>query len=296
MWYHLLDLTTPRFGPRKPYKEAIDAIDVKRMAKVLNDCGAGYLLLNVNHGNPTCPAPIASWEALHPGWTTKRDLIGELADALEPYGIKLMLYMNCPGVGKLVQQAGTAIDVPTFSEAEYSRQLIRVFEEFGHRYGEKVAGYWLDSWFQTIESYPNLPNEAINRAMKAGFSGRLVSVNHWAFPTEVQWQDYWSGEITDLPAKPFGSRYIRRGAGAGLQAHSAIYLDAPWFHIKENTEMEPPRYTAAELAKYIRTCQRDQAPVTIGVGIYQDGSVGPASMKVLAELRGLIRNGGKRAS
>src|SRR3546814_11605927 len=78
----------------------------------------------------------------------------------------------------------------------------------------------------------------------------------------VEWQDYWSGEITDLPAKPFKTRYIGRGAGAGLQAHSAIRFDAPWFHITQDTPMEPPRYTAAELADYIRICQGDRAPVT----------------------------------
>src|SRR3546814_6273395 len=74
------------------------------LAKMVADCGASYLIWAVNHGHPTCPAPIKSWEKLHPGWTTKRDFIGELADALGKHGIRLMLYMNCPGIGKLEQQ------------------------------------------------------------------------------------------------------------------------------------------------------------------------------------------------
>src|SRR3546814_14232601 len=94
----------------------------------------------------------------------------------------------------------------------------------------------------------------------------MVALNYWAFPIEVEWQDYWSGEITDLPAKPFKTRYIGRGAGAGLQAHSAIRFDAPWFHIPQDTPMEPPRYTAAEPAEYIRICPGSPAPVTLGVG------------------------------
>lgn len=295
MWFHFLDLTTPRSGPRKPYKEAVAALDVKKLARMVDDCGAKYLIFTTNHGNPTCPAPIRAWEKLHPGWTTERDLIGELADALGSYGIKLMLYQNCPGTGMLLQQNGGALDVPMFSEVEYARQLVSVFEEFGARYGNKVAGWWLDSWFQTMESYPNLPNEAIFRAIKSGSRDTMVSVNHWAFPTEVQWQDYWCGEITDLPAKPFGARYITHGAGVGLQAHAAIRLDAPWFHITENAEMEPPRYTAKELADYIRICQHDQAPVTLGVGIYQDGTIGPQSYAVLKQLKAMIRKGGKPA-
>src|SRR3546814_18316908 len=89
------------------------------------------------------------------------------------------------------------------------------------------------SWFQTTESYPNLPHEALFDAVKTGNPDRMVALNYWAFPIEVEWQDYWSGEITDLPAKPFKTRYIGRGAGAGLQAHSAIRFDAPWVTIQQ---------------------------------------------------------------
>jgi hypothetical protein len=295
MWFHFLDLTTPPKGSRKPYKEAVAALDVKALARMVDDCGAKYLIFTVNHGNPTCPAPIRAWEKLHPGWTTERDLIGDLSDALGQHGIRLMLYQNCPGTGMLLQQPGGALDVPAFSEADYARQLVSVFEEFGARYGNKIAGWWLDSWFQTMEAYPNLPNEAIYRAIKSGSRETLVSVNHWALPTEVQWQDYWCGEITDLPAKPFGSRYLNRGPGVGLQAHAAIRLDDPWFHISENTPIQAPRYTAQQLADYVRSCQHDQAPVTFGVGLYQDGTIGPQSYDVLRQLRGMIRGGGKPA-
>lgn len=288
MWFHYLDLTEPRHGARKPYKDAVNALDVKKLAKLVDDCGARYLILTVNHGNPTCPAPIESWEALHPGWTTRRDLIGELADALGRHGIKLMLYMNCPGLGNLVQLNGGAVDQPSVSEEEYARRLITVFEEFGRRYGDKVVGYWLDSWFQTIESYPNLPFEKLNAAVKSGNRDCMIAYNHWAFPSETPWQDYWAGELTDLPLKPFKSRHVTRGAGQGLQAHAAMRLDDPWFHIKSETEIEAPRYTAAELAEYIKSCKRDQAPVTLGVGIYQDGTIGPRSLAVLKELRQLV--------
>ena len=65
-----------------------------------------------------------------------------------------------------------------------------------------------------------------------------------------------------------------------------------WTHLKE---MEPPRYSAAQLADYIRTCRRDGAPVTLGVGIFQDDTIGPKSLAVLKELSGKIRGPGPRA-
>jgi hypothetical protein len=197
--------------------------------------------------------------------------------------------MNCPGLGDLLQPPHQAIDVPKYSEERYAEILVKVFTEIGLRYGDRVAGYWLDSWFQTDESYPNLPFEVIDRAIKAGYSDRLVAFNYWAFPIETDWQDYWAGELTDLPLKRFGSRYIRRGAGKGLQAHSAIRLDDPWFHITPNTDIQAPRYTAAQLTEYIKTCMEDQAVVSFGVGIYQDGTIGERSLQVLRQVRQAIR-------
>jgi hypothetical protein len=289
VWFHFLDLTTPRRGPRKPYAQAVDELDVEALADLVADTGAGHMILTTNHGHPTCPAPIRSWEELHPGWTTRRDLIADLAGALNRRRIRLMLYMNCPGLGDLIQNSADAIDRPRFSEEQYAEILVKVFTELGLRYGSRVAGYWLDSWFQTDESYPNLPFRELDRAIKAGYPDRMVAYNYWAFPIETEWQDYWAGELTDLPLKRFGSRYIRRGAGKGLQAHSAIRLDDPWFHITPNTDIQPPRYTAAQLTEYIRTCMEDKAVVTFGVGIYQDGTISEASRQVLREVRRSIR-------
>lgn len=289
VWFHFLDLTTPRRGPRKPYAQAVNDLDVEALASLVAETGAAYVILTTNHGDPTCPAPIRSWEELHPGWTTRRDLIADFAGALHRRGKRLLLYMNCPGLGNLLQGPGGAIDQPQYSEERYAEILIKVFTEFGLRYGDRVAGYWLDSWFQTTESYPNLPFEALSRAVKAGYADRMVAYNYWTFPIETEWQDYWAGELTDLPLKRFGSRYIRRGAGKGLQAHAAIRLDDPWFHITPNTDIQPPRYTTVQLTEYIRTCMEDQAAVTFGVGIYQDGTISEASRQVLQQVRRAIR-------
>ena len=289
VWFHFFDLTTPRRGPRKPYAQAVNDLDVEVLGSLVEETGAGYVILTTNLGNPTCPAPIRSWEELHPGWTTQRDLIADFAGALNRRGIRLLLYMNCPALGGLRQSSVGVFDRPRYSEERYAEILVKVFTEFGLRYGSRVAGFWLDSWFQTTEFYPNLPFEALSRAIKAGYPDRMVAYNHWAFPIETEWQDYWAGELTDLPLKRFGSRYIRRGAGKGLQAHSAIRLDDNWFHITPNTDIRSPRYTAAQLTEYIKTCMEDQAAVTFGVGIYQDGTISEASRQVLRQVRRGIR-------
>jgi hypothetical protein len=289
LWFHFLDLTTPPHGPRKPYDQAVDALDVGKLVATVAETGAKYLIFTVNHGNPTCPAPIRSWEALHPGWTTKRDLIGELAAALNRRGMRLMLYMNPPGIGGMSLNPGTVNGIPGYNEDEYASQLIAVFREFGERYGTRVAGYWFDSTFEATECYPNLPFEALNDAIKTGYPDRMVAWNNWVFPAETEWQDYFAGELTDLPLKSYGGRYIGWGVAKGLQGHVALRFDADWLHIAQDKPMPPPRFKASELADYIRSCQALQVPVTLGVGLFQDGSIGPEAMPVLREVRRLVR-------
>src|SRR3546814_9114159 len=48
MWFHFLDLTTPRQGPPVPYEQSINALDAKKLAKMVADCGASYLIWAVN--------------------------------------------------------------------------------------------------------------------------------------------------------------------------------------------------------------------------------------------------------
>lgn len=291
LWFHFLDLTTPPKGPRVPYEQAVNAFDVEKHVAMVAETGAKYMIWAVNHGDPTCPAPMKSWEKLHPGWTTKRDLIGELADALGKRGIRLMLYMNPPGIGGMDLNPGSVNGIPRFNEDEYANHLIGVFREFGERYGRRVAGYWFDSTFEASECYPNLPFEAINDAVKTGYSDRLVAWNNWVFPAETEWQDYFAGELTDLPVKSYGGRYIAHGVAKGLQGHVALRFDADWLHITQDAPMPPPRYKPAELAEFIRARQAEQVPVTLGVGIFQDGSWGPEALPVLRELGRLVRGG-----
>ncbi|RYG75127.1 MAG: hypothetical protein EON59_18530, partial [Alphaproteobacteria bacterium] len=289
VWFHFLDLTTPPHGPRVPYEQAVNALDVEKLVTAVAETGARYMMWTVNHGNPTCPAPIKSWEKLHPGMTTKRDLISELADALGRRGIRLMLYMNPPGVGGMALNPGTVNGIPAYNEDEYANNLISVFREFGERYGPRVAGYWFDSTFEATECYPNLPFEALNDALRTGHPDRLVAWNNWVFPHETDWQDYFAGELTDLPVKSYGGRYITSGVAKGLQGHVALRFDADWLHITQDKPMPPPRFKAGELADFIRASQAEQVPVTLGVGIFQDGSFGPQAMPVLREVRRLVR-------
>ncbi len=155
--------------------------------------GAGYVIFTVNHAHPHCPAPIHAWEEIHPGSTTRRDLIGEMADALQKRGIRFLLYIHSPVLSKLGDMLPSGYYDLTYSEEQVAEIHKNVLDEIGTRYGNKLDGYWFDSWFQTLGAYPDLPLEAIYRFGKIGNPKRIATYNFWVFPVQNPWQDYWAG-------------------------------------------------------------------------------------------------------
>jgi Alpha-L-fucosidase len=285
--FHWTDFTLPRDGIKKPYPEAVNTFDVNAFARLMGEIGAAYVIFTVNHAHPHCPAPIQSWEAVHPGWTTRRDLIGDIADALEKRGIRLMLYINSPVLTNFGKTGETGLYELTFSEEQFTEIHKNVLSEIGSRYGEKLAGYWFDSWYQSLAAYPDVPIEAIYRYCKVGNPCRITAFNFWIFPVLTPWQDYWAGELYSLQ-NPFESRYIQRGAGTGFQAHGMVSLLPSWVH-SEAGPIPPPQFSTEDLIAHVKANMAHQAVTTINIGIYQDGTMEQSSIEMMRQLRSTIR-------
>jgi hypothetical protein len=269
--FHWTDLTQPRDGMKKPYPEAVSAFDVDAFTKLMGEIGAAYVIFTLNHAHPHCPAPIQSWEAIHPGWTTRRDLIGDIEGALEKRGIRLILYINSPVLTNFGTTGETGLYELTFSGEQFTEIHKNVLSEIGSRYGEKLAGYWFDSWYQLLAAYPDVPIEAVYRYCKVGNPCRITAFNFWIFLVLTPWQDYWAGELY-APQNPFESRYIQRGAGAGFQAHGMVSMLPSWVH-SETGPIPPPQFSTEELIGHVKANVEHQAVTTINIGIYQDGTI-----------------------
>jgi hypothetical protein len=285
--FHWTDFTQPRDGMKKPYPEAVNAFDVDTFARLIGEIGAGYVIVTLNHAHPHCPAPIQSWEAIHPGWTTRRDLIGDISDALEKRGIRFLLYINSPVLTKLGGIGATGLYELTCSEERFTEIHKDVLSEIGSRYRDKLAGYWFDSWYQSLAAYPDVPIEAIYRYCKVGNPDRIAAFNFWIFPVLTPWQDYWAGELNALQ-NPFESRYIQRGAGTGFQAHGMVSMLPSWVH-SETGPIPPPQFSTEDLIAHVKTNMEHQAVTTINIGIYQDGTIEQSSLDLMRQLRRAIR-------
>jgi len=77
------------------FNEAVNSFDVKKFAKMANDVGASWVLITMSQSTGVTCAPNHYMEELSGlKLGTERDLVLDVYDALEPYGIKLMLYFH----------------------------------------------------------------------------------------------------------------------------------------------------------------------------------------------------------
>jgi hypothetical protein len=276
LMFHWTSQSIGRDGTNKPFAEAVPDFPVDRFVEMVAATGAGYVLFTVGHAQPYCPAPLSSWEKYFPGKTTKRDLIAELAEALNAKGIKLMCYFPAHVIGKY----------PKASSQEFTQMTSDILNEFGERYGEKVAGYWFDGFYQCFEKYPDFSFRDFYKVCKAGNSNRIIALNSWIYPSVTEWQDYWAGETSSPVGLPVNGTNAR-GPGQGLRYQSLIIMEPYW--VQQKVDMPAPRFDAQTLGDYVSQCMKNGGAVTINLGIYQDGSVDPRAVDLLKEIRQRIR-------
>lgn len=276
LMFHWTSQSVSEDGTQKTFAKAVDDFDVNAFAGMVESTGAGYVIFTVSHAEPYCPAPLKSWEKFHPGYTTRRDLIDEIATALNARGIKLICYFPPFIIGRH----------RNLNEREFTKLSMDVITEFGERYGKKVAGYWFDGWYQGFEEYPDFPFKRFFQVCKIGNPDRIMALNSWIYPAVTVWEEYWAGE-TASPVLPPKEGTIERGPGKGLRYQALIIMEPYW--VQQKAEMPDPRFNAEELSKYIAECMKQGGAVTINLGIYQDGTVDKRALQIMKEVRKLIR-------
>ena len=273
LMFHWTSQSIGKDGTHKPYAQAVDDFDVKPFADMVEETGAGYVFLTIGHAESYCPGPIKAWEKYHPGKTTRRDLIAEMADALNAKGIKMMCYLNVASLARY----------PRSGEEEFTRIMTEVVTEFGQHYKEKVAGYWFDCCYQAREKYPGFSFREFFKTCKAGNPNRILTLNSWIYPNVSEWQEYWAGEVGSPVGLPVNGTTPENGPGAGLRYHALLLMEPYW--VQQRVDMPRPQFTAQRLGDYVSQCKANGGAVTINLGIYQDGTVDPNAVNVLKEVR-----------
>ena len=134
--------------------EFANLFDVKEFANQMEAIGVEYVFFTGWHAAMYCLGPNAAMDKWLPGHTTQRDLIGELADALNEKGIKLVIYAHPNDAHDLKPEEQAKVGYTKFDKANpqpipaCNDFINEVYGEFAARYGKKpnVLGFWWDSW------------------------------------------------------------------------------------------------------------------------------------------------------
>ncbi len=293
---HWTALSRPVSGEPLTFDQAVDEFDAQRFVARIADCGAQHLLFTTTHALQQLPAPCESIDAILPARTTRRDLIGDLADACIARGLRFLLYYNhsCNGQDDTTWANAVGYYGPDFDR--FAGNICAIVGELSERYAERVSAWWFDSAYaldprgpeNTVTAELNgfqFPWPSMTAAAKRGNPNRLVCYNPGAWPPKwkfmyTQHQDYLPGEANDLIEVPTGRYHAN-----GLQNHRWVCLDnADWVHSRPNTPLASARYSAEQLRAYVSAAHACHTPVTFNIDIDQRGEVLEDTLALLATI------------
>lgn len=292
LFIHWNARSQPRKGKAKSYKEAVNDFNVDAFAAMVKSTGADFIVFTTSWALQTFPGPLASLDSLLPGNTTQRDLIADVADALQVYGIRLIIYCNFR-IDRLGWRKENMLS--SAKSTGYFNSLISIYKEIGERYGGKIAGVWIDDGM-TLYPY-NAPFEKMTAVLKQKNKNIVVGYNSWIYPGFTDFQDFYGGElgITPNAATPKylaigGDGYFTAGPQKGLKATFCGLLEpGDWTHTKPDEDIPYPLLSVDSLAHIVQMAiDRKNLPI-MNVQIYQDGIISPKTQSLLKQLNKKIR-------
>ncbi|YCM42775.1 alpha-L-fucosidase [Verrucomicrobiaceae bacterium 227] len=293
---------TPPEGPIKPWEEKVNDFDLDALIKLVDESGASYVLWSATWGNQSISAPVKSLDALIAGRTTRRDLLGEIAERLHERGVKLIFYYHY-GYECYHSLDTEWLEAAGGFEADKSTlytNVLKIISELGLRYGDQLDGWWFDGGARFLNCHfdgspgadgiLSAPFKEITMAARAGNPERLVAYNSWVKPNVTAYQDYYGGEgATSFNPADLDNGVFKKGRQKGLQAHGCFPLERRWGHIDLNTPISKPRYDVKQMTAFVRKAIANRYPLSINLEMYEDGSVSPESRALLKELKAVIR-------
>jgi len=279
------------------WNELVDNFDCEGLAKQLSDAGAGYLIMTVRHGPVFFISPNSAYDRITgqvPSRCSNRDLIADLADALAKYDIKLIAYMlgQAPSMNEAeIKGFGVRSDDyyragPFTRNAEALLRWQDVFREYSLRWGDKVAGWWIDACYRpnTMYRQPDAPNfESMAAAARAGNPDSIVTFNPGRFPrlkSITIHEDYIAGEVNDLDRLSF--RYRHEGMIDKKQIHALSFLGSFW-------GQGEPRFTDEEVVRYSLNVREVDGAITWDCPVYPNGLIKEPFMKQLRSIGKAVR-------
>jgi hypothetical protein len=292
LMFHWTSQTVPRQGPPQSYCDAVRNFDVERFADTVSQMGGGFVVFTTSHAGFYFPGPNPVIDNILPGRTCSRDLVGDLADALNHRNIRLELYFH-PGHDDAQWWQRTHFHE---DKSAYFRQWCAIVSAMGNRYGKRLAGFWFDDAAFTY--YPfNPPWEQMTAAARAGNPDRVIAYNSWILPKLNDFYDFFAGENPSWETKYENLDYLPVGGTGrftggpqeGLQAEVLPLINGDWGHFKLDQPIGAPRLSAAAIVPILKNAlSRKEVPV-LDVELYQDGTISPETFRLFQAIQHAIK-------
>ncbi len=264
-------------GKETDWDSCVNEFDTERYADIMHEVGAGYVIFTIMQLTRFMIAPNETYDRItgyKPGVAcARRDLVEDLYKSLSKRHIPLMLYYTGDGPSR-DSKAGPAFGCGTPVKTDFVRKWASVAEEYGLRYGKKVAGYWTDGCYPFI-GYDDETLGIMAKGLRAGNPERIIALNRGVDPKVMAYtrhEDYTAGEqnrFWDMPA----SRWID-----GEQWHILSFLGPNW--------AQPGcGYTMEELSEYVSEVHARGGVVSIDAMLYRDGGLDRSQIEMLKAVR-----------
>lgn len=179
--------------------EFAGAFDVNTFADQVAGMGVEYVFLTAWHKAMYQLGPNPALERWLPGHTSKRDLIGEIADAFQARGIKLVLYAHPNDGHDLSKDEQNRVGYIGLPQDDPNRNKVlndfinEVFTDFCRQYAGKpnVVGIWWDSW---IHKGARIDMWRLNKTVRGIMPDAVLMSNNFDFRQKPNFIDLFSIE------------------------------------------------------------------------------------------------------
>ncbi len=285
----------PQTGNQQTLQNFANGFDVNKFVTLIKATGAAYVIWSITWVTYRLIAPIHTVDSIigAPGYTTTRDLLGEIATALHNNGIKLCLYYHT-GMGQ--EPAWTSkftwpsnfYLTGTGDRTQFFNNWSAVVGEIGARYGANLDGWFFDDG---CYYYP-APFERLAAVARTGNPKRMVSWNAWVAARFTDFQDAWFAEGSYgnelFGQSPVGGNGVfTDGPQKGLVGHGMFLVDGGWGITGANQPINTT-VTLNQVQTWVNNARSHGRPLSLDIELWEDGTTSQSTLDLLTGLNSSV--------
>ena len=270
-----------KYGKGGDIQTTADGFDAAGFARDIASTGADYIIFTAWHARMNLLYPSQVMEQYRPGHCSQRDVIGDMLDALEPYGVDVWLYTHpylgyhmsetdriSTGYGVGSHPVDTNKPNPeTFQYDKWNGFINAVYGELVDRYAGRIKGLFLDEGIPSAGMDEFIDFSRLRRTIKE------------ADPSILMMQNFYGTTYScDLGMKEYGPGWgefsqANEGLWPCYEVTVGVAFSQDWM-AKRSADVPVVRYTAQSMFRYTvlqAGCNTDGGGCSWAAGLYVGG-------------------------